>query len=464
MENQFIEKAKNIHKNIDGTTLYDYSKVKYVKAIEKVIIICKKHGDFLQRPNDHYRYGCPKCGIEKRCTRLGEYVDNFEKFVKHSNIIHNNKYDYTVSVFINLTTKIKINCFEHGIFEQTPSDHLDGQKCRGCAGILHRRTQDSFIQDAKLFHEDKYDYSKTIYSTIYEDVIITCKIHGDYIQKPVNHFRSGCSECGKIKNSEYFRSTTEEFIEKSIKIHGDKYDYSQVEYKTNMDKINIVCKMHGVFSQTPCGHLGGKGCKECGRKRTGLAKRDTLQTFIQKAKSIYGDKYDYSKVDYINSNTDIIIICKEHGEFKKRPNNHISSLKQGCQKCQVVKQYSKMSIDWLKFCEKYYNIIIQHAENTGEYIIPNSRYKADGYCKETNTIFEFHGSKWHGDPILYNKKSKIFFGIDYGTLYENTIKKENFIKENGYNLIVMWESKWKKINKCIKILQKQYRRFKCPKV
>ena len=122
-----------------------------------------------------------------------------------------------------------------------------------------------------------------------------------------------------------------------------------------------------------------------------------------------------------------------------------------------------MSIIWLKFCEKYYNIIIQHAENSGEYNIPNSRYKADGYCKEINTIFEFHGSRWHGDPELYNKNSTIFFGTDYGTLYENTIKKENFIKDNGYNLIVMWESKWKKINRYIKIFQKQYQQFKYKK-
>ena len=85
MENLFIEKVKNIHKNIDGTPLYDYSKVKYVKAIEKVIIICKKHGEFPQRPNDHYRYGCPKCGIEKRMNK--DYIDNIEKFIKQSNII-----------------------------------------------------------------------------------------------------------------------------------------------------------------------------------------------------------------------------------------------------------------------------------------------------------------------------------------------------------------------------------------
>jgi len=462
MENRFIEKVKNIHKNADGTPFYDYSKVKYVKAIEKVIIICKKHGDFLQRPNDHYRYGCPKCGIEKR-TKC-EYIDTIEQFVKQSNIVHNNKYDYSFSIFINLTTKLKINCPDHGVFEQQPNDHLSGMKCKVCAGVLHRRTTNTFIRDATLLHGDTYDYSKTKYTTIYEAVIITCKIHGDFMQKPVHHLTNkGCHECGKIKNSEYFRSNTEEFIEKSIKIHGDKYDYSQVEYKTNMDKINIICKVHGLFMQTPCGHLGGRGCNECGYKRIALAKRGTLQTFIQKAKSIYGDKYDYSKVDYVNSNTYIIIICNEHGEFKKRPCNHISS-QQGCPKCQIIKQYSKMSIDWLQFCEKYYNISIQHAENYGEYSIPNSRYKADGYCKETNTIFEFHGSRWHGDPLLYKKNSTIFFGTDYGTLYENTIKKETFITDNGYKLIVMWESKWKKINRYIKIFQKQYRRLKCKKV
>ncbi len=324
---------------------------------------------------------------------------------------------------------------------------------------MKKKTTEEFILEAKKIHKDKYDYSKVVYTGIYEDIIITCKIHGDFIQKPNNHLRSGCSECAKIKNSDYFRSNTNEFIEKSIFIHGNKYDYSKVNYKTNMDKVDIICKIHGLFQQTPSGHLGGKGCKECGKKQTELAKKDTTESFIKKALIIYGNIYDYSKVNYINSNKDIIIICKEHGEFKKRPNNHLSS-KQGCPKCQNIKQYSKMSIDWLKFCEKYYNITIQHAENNGEYNIPNSKYKADGYCKETNTIFEFHGSRWHGDPTIYNKSSTIFFGMDYGTLYNNTIKKETFIKENGYNLVVMWESKWKKINKSIKIFQKQYRLFK----
>jgi len=133
--------------------------------------------------------------------------------------------------------------------------------------------ENQFIEKVKNIHKNMdgtplYDYSKVKYVKAIEKVIIICKKHGDFIQKPCNHLRSGCSECGKIKNSEYFRSTTEEFIEKSIKIHGDKYDYSQVEYKTNMDKINIVCKIHGVFLQSPSKHLDGQGCKECGRNRT----------------------------------------------------------------------------------------------------------------------------------------------------------------------------------------------------
>ena len=279
MENQFIEKVKYIHKNIDGTPLYDYSKVKYIKAIEKVIIICKKHGEFTQRPNDHYRYGCPKCGIEKSCTRSGQYIDNLDDFIKQSNIIHDNKYDYSVSIFKNLKTKIKINCIDHGVFEQTPSDHLFGQKCRGCAGILHRRTQDSFIQEAKLFHGDKYDYSKTNYITIYEDVIITCKIHGDFTQKPNNHLRSGCNECGNIKISECFRSNTEEFVKKAIKIHGDKYDYSQVEYKTNMVKINIICK--GI-SVAPTELIGNPKIKTYNGLTTIIRKTISNLTIINK--------------------------------------------------------------------------------------------------------------------------------------------------------------------------------------
>ncbi|EFX2640874.1 GIY-YIG nuclease family protein [Shigella sonnei] len=120
--------------------------------------------------------------------------------------------------------------------------------------------------------------------------------------------------------------TTEEFIARSRVIHGDKYDYSLVEYKGSNKKVKIICPEHGVFEQTPHNHLDGGGCRKCG----GNAPLDT-ETFIAKAKAVHGDKYDYSKVVYKNNRTKVKIICPEHGVFEQQPNHHLQG--KDCAEC-----------------------------------------------------------------------------------------------------------------------------------
>ena len=121
------------------------------------------------------------------------------------------------------------------------------------------------------------------------------------------------------------------------------------------------------------------------------------------------------------------------------------------------KQYSKQQIEWMNFLQKYYGISIQHASNDGEYKIPKTRYYADGFCRDTNTIYEYHGDYWHGNPIIFpsddfNKSTK----CTYGELYDNTCKRESEIRGLGYNLVVIWESDWIQINNAIRKLQKKY--------
>ena len=122
-----------------------------------------------------------------------------------------------------------------------------------------------------------------------------------------------------------------------------------------------------------------------------------------------------------------------------------------------MKQYSEQQIEWLNFLQKYYGISVQHACNDGEYRIPETRYYADGFCRDTNTIYEYHGDYWHGNPRIFpsndfNKTTK----CTYGELYDNTYKRESEIRGLGYNLVVIWESDWIRINNAIRKLQKQY--------
>jgi len=385
---------------------------------EKVIIICKKHGEYNQILSDHLSgHGCNKCGIEKNANNCRS---NITDFIEKAQKPHNNKYDYSKIEYINSITKIIIICPEHEEFEQTPSQHLSGQGCNKCGieiSIEKRKSNTTeFIKKATKIHGDKYDYSKVEYNKAQEQIIIICKNHGDFKQRPCSHLNGyGCSNCGFEKTANARRSNTCEFIEKALTLHGDKYDYSKIEYINSITKIIIICPEHEEFEQTPSSHLSGHGCNKCAiENNTENLKSNTLE-FIEKATEIHGDKYNYSKVNYIDCKTQVIIICSKHNEFLQRPDYHLQS--NGCSKCYHT-GYSKIAIQYLNFMEKIYHIQIQHAENGGEHIIKTTNYRADGYCEETNTIYEYHGDYWHGNPDIFcgketNKKKKFKNGELY---------------------------------------------------
>jgi hypothetical protein len=138
---------------------------------------------------------------------------------------------------------------------------------------------------------------------------------------------------------------TKEFIHKASEVHGEKYDYSKVEYKNAHQKVIIICKTHGEFLQSPNGHLSNSGCVKC-IDRT--KRRSNIEEFIIKANDVHGDKYDYSKFNYINCKTKGIIICKKHGEFTQHASNHL--LGKGCSKCAGCYKYTTN-----EFIEKGYH-------------------------------------------------------------------------------------------------------------
>lgn len=204
-------------------------------------------------------------------------------------------------------------------------------------------TTQQFIEKAKQIHGNKYNYTKTNYINSTTKVCIICPEHGEFWQLPQNHFKYGCKECGNENTGKHKRKSTEKFIEQSIKIHNNRYDYSKVEYKTKNDKVCIICPEHGEFWQIANNHLKGHGCPKCGIKITSNAKLKSTEEFIKSAKLLYGEMFDYSKVNYINTKTPVCIIChtldengKEHGEFWQTPQSHLSGRK-GCLKCKSEK-------------------------------------------------------------------------------------------------------------------------------
>jgi very-short-patch-repair endonuclease len=195
-------------------------------------------------------------------------VQNEEDFITESNIIHNNKYDYSLVNYINSRTKVKIICKKHGVFEQTPNNHLRGQECPECYGNK-KLTKEKFILKSNIIHNNKYDYSLVKYKNAKTKVKIICNKHGVFEKTPDNHIskKQGCPICHNIDTGNRCRKTKEKFISDSINIHGYKYDYSLVEYKNGNTKVKIICEKHGVFNQAPKHHLYGAGCPKCNNSK-----------------------------------------------------------------------------------------------------------------------------------------------------------------------------------------------------
>lgn len=185
-----------------------------------------------------------------------------------------------------------------------------------------------FIEKAKKVHGDRYDYSKVNYVNSNTNVIVTCPKHGEFPVLPSNHLKGClCRECA----NEESRMTTEQFIEKAKTVHGDKFDYSKVNYVNNRTKVLIGCSIHGYFPQQPKTHLSGGGCRECGLVEMGLKGRTGTEEFIRRAKACHDVEYDYSKVDYQGNNIPVIIGCPVHGDFPMTPHQFLKG--SNCPKC-----------------------------------------------------------------------------------------------------------------------------------
>lgn len=257
---------------------------------------------------------------------------------------------------------------------------------------MKKLTKDDFIQRSLEVHNRKYSYNKVDYTNNYTKVKITCPDHGVFEQTPVHHLRGQkCPVCSMEQRSMSRTSTVEQFINKAVETHGDKYDYSKVVYTDSQSKVKIECKLHGQFEQVANNHLNGKGCPKCGQITTGAASKTTREEFVEKAKEIHGDLYDYSIAEYVGSHIKTNIICKEHGEFPQTPSNHLKGT--GCPQCKSISKGEKLIGSILRK---------NHIEFKTEYVIPDSkpRFRYDFYLPDRNLFIEFHGIQ-HYKPVSH---------------------------------------------------------------
>ena len=235
--------------------------------------------------------------------------------------VHSDKYDYSESIYRTSKDSINIICTEHGLFTQLSAEHLAGKGCKDCAIQNTRSNTHEFIQKAILKHGEYYDYSQVDYKTSRDKIIIICPIHKEFTQRPDHHLEGkGCQHCS------YKIPTNEAFIKQAQEIHGDRYDYSKVDYINRTQAITIICAEHNEFAQRPSDHLAGNGCPTC----AGNIKK-TTQQFIKDANIVHENKYDYSKVKYSTNRDKVVVTCPIHGDFEQTPTAHLSG--SGCNRC-----------------------------------------------------------------------------------------------------------------------------------
>lgn len=191
-----------------------------------------------------------------------------EKFINGSISSHGHKYDYSNSICTGSDDKVEIICSSHGSFFQRARNHMSGLGCSFCSRGYKDPTKpmgiEEFIRRSKAFHGDKYDYSKSIYTKARNKIEILCKRHGYFHQIASEHMcGKGCNLCGNEVISKKQIGSKADFVRKSKERHGDRYYYSLVNYVKSNVKVDIICREHGIFSQTPASHISGNGCMDC---------------------------------------------------------------------------------------------------------------------------------------------------------------------------------------------------------
>lgn len=406
---------------------YDYSKYEHVSVNKKAKVICKTHGEFWILPLHHKKgVGCPKC-VGKSFTT--------EDIIKSFKEKHGAKYDYSLVEYKSNSDKVAIICPEHGIFYQTPRNHKNGVNCPICAkhqvANNHRSNWYDVLSLFRKRHGNKFDYSKSNFVAKNKPITIICPVHGEFDSTPNAHLKSifGCGKCfGRNK-------TTEDIVEEFVNVHGQKYDYSEVEFKGVKTDVKIKCKKHGVFYQTPENHiLDKKGCYLCGRENSSINNTKKQHDVIKKFVEVHGTEYDYSLVEYKKMKKNVKIICKTHGEFLQSPASHISG--RGCPICKSSQGEKKINSTLLSMAISF------KRQQSFEWTRSNNNgfYKYDFYLPEHNLIIEYHGIQHYEHVPFFHKTYSVF---QEKQKVDN--KKQELAEKNGLHYLIISYKDFKNI-------------------
>lgn len=307
----------------------------------------------------------------------------------------------------------------------------------------------TFIARAKSIHGRTYDYSETRYTKATAKVTVICRKHGAFEVLPGNHTarKSGCRKC-MGENSRATNDGLPDFIERARAVHGDKYDYSKSVYRGMLRKLTIKCRAcKHTFDQTGASHLRGRGCKPCADRIRPLIGLDEFQRRCKKNSKtlvLHPETFDLMR-------NKVTVTCKDCDHTFRTGAQRLSEGSSSCPRCEA-RSHSAIGIQWLDYEAKKRRIKIQHARNGGEFCIPGTKFRADGYHARSNTIFEFHGDCYHGNPKRYGPNERCHpynKTATAATLLRSTKRRERQLRKLGYTVVTIWESDWRAFRKTL---------------
>lgn len=344
-----------------------------------------------------------------------------EQFIERSRANHGNRYCYSKVIYVNTREKVTVTCLVHGDFQVTPSNHIFGGGCAKCVIQSRTFTTKQFIVNAKKVHGELYNYSKVVYATAHEKVVVICREHGPFNIVPHAHVdgKQGCPTCGQIKGHKFRFLTQSEFLQKCSELWKDRFDYSQVEYRGAHKHIIVVCKLHGEFKIAPNSHLQGKSCRKCSNE----AQRKDWDEILTRCMEVHGQKYDYTEAKgvYKSMDTPVPIKCLScQRVFHQRLASHTYQ-KSGCPHCGSYRSEH--------LCREMLEEITGKSFHK---VKPKGwgKLELDGYNEELRLAFEYQGEQ-HVRFIPFFHRSE----AAWIKQQERDKKKRELCKQNGTRLI-----------------------------
>lgn len=289
----------------------------------------------------------------------------------------------------------------------------------------NQKTQEMFINEANKKFNGRCDYTFGNYVNMHTPMTMYCPIHKHFTQKPMDHLKSkyGCPKCGISTIGDSRKMSHIDFKIKAKKIHGDNYDYNNINYIGYDIPMDIYCNVHKVtFSQKPSTHLQGKGCPICAKEKHKLSHTKTESTFLEQSLNKHGDRYDYSKVKYTHTNSKVSVKCRVHGIFEIRPSKHLEGV--GCPKCSI----SKGELSIVNYLDK------NNIQYVREYRLDGYKYRYDFYLPQYSTFIEYHGMQHFIDIGFFNKGS---IKNNLKRQQRNDKIKMELAKRNNNNMIII---------------------------